>query len=168
MDQQTLLYVIAAFVVVAALALLAQAGMLFGIYRTSRLAEKKFGALLPKIETLVESSERAVTQSRQQILEITTRANQILDTAKVQMARVDEVLADASARAKVQLERAEMMLDDTMTRAHETVAAVQTGILRPLREINGVAVGIRTAFQTLLRNNRPSVAQATHDDEMFI
>lgn len=168
MDQQTLLYIMAAFVIVAAIALLVQAGMLVGIYRTSRAAEQKFGILLPKIEALVESSDHAVMQSRQQILEITTKANQILDITKVQITRVDEVLSDASARARVQLDRAEMVLDDTMSRAHETVVAVQSGILRPLREINGVAVGLRTAFQTLLRNNRPSVAQATHDDEMFI
>jgi hypothetical protein len=75
---------------------------------------------------------------------------------------------DATQRAKVQLERAEMVLDDTMSRAHETVTMVHSGLLRPLREVQGIAAGIRTAIAHLTRGNRPSVAQATHDEEMFI
>ncbi|MEO7146202.1 MAG: hypothetical protein ABI165_22125 [Bryobacteraceae bacterium] len=168
MDQTTLLYVMTGFVIVAALALIVQAGLLFGIYRASRVAQEKIVALAPKVESMLDTSQRAVEQSKQQILEITAKANEILDSAKVQMARVEEVLIDASARAKVQLERAEMVLDDTMTRAQETVAMLHGGIMRPLREINGVAAGLRTAFQTLVRGGRPSVAQATQDDEMFI
>lgn len=168
MDQQTLLYVMAGFVIVAALALIVQAGLLFGIYRSTRAAQEKVTALMPKVESLLDISQRAIEQSKQQIVEITTKANEVLDSAKVQVARVEEVLIDASARAKVQLDRAEMVLDDTMSRAHETVAAFQGGIMRPLRELNGVAAALRTAFQTLVRGTRPSVAQATQDDEMFI
>jgi hypothetical protein len=61
-----------------------------------------------------------------------------------------------------------MVIDDTMSRAHETVAMVHGGILRPLREIHGIAAGVRTAINHLARGGRPSVAQATHDEEMFI
>ena len=168
MDQQTLLYIMAAFVIVAALALVVQAGLLFAIYRTSRATQEKLMAMAPKVESILDTSQRAVEQSKKQILDVTAKANEILDSAKVQIARVEEVLIDASARAKVQLEHAEMVLDDTMSRAHETVATLHGGIMRPLRELNGVASGIRTAFQTLMRGSRPSVAQATQDDEMFI
>ncbi len=74
------------------------------------------------------------------------------------------MLNDASVRAKVQLEKAEMVIDDTMSRAHETVALVQNGITRPLREIHGVAAGVRAAMSHLARSGRASVAQATHDE----
>jgi hypothetical protein len=87
---------------------------------------------------------------------------------RVQLARIDEVLEDASARAHNQLAHAELVLDDTMSRAQETVAAVQGGIMRPLREIQGVTAGVRTAFYYLMRGGRPSPAQATADEEMFI
>jgi hypothetical protein len=66
------------------------------------------------------------------------------------------------------MERVEMVLDDTMSRAHETVATVHNGIMRPLRELNGIAIGIKTAFAFMARGNRPSVAQVTSDEEMFI
>jgi hypothetical protein len=40
--------------------------------------------------------------------------------------------------------------------------------MRPLRELTGIAAGIRTALAYLTRGNRPSVDRATSDEEMFI
>jgi hypothetical protein len=40
--------------------------------------------------------------------------------------------------------------------------------LKPIREIQGMTAGVRAAVQHFLRGGRPSVAQATQDDEMFI
>lgn len=168
MDQQTLLIIMTVFVIVAAVALTIQAGLLFGIYRASRTLEQNTTRLLPKVEALVETSRVAVDDSRRLIDEITVKAGDILDVARRQLARVDEVLEDASVRVRVQLDRAEMVLDDTMNRAHETVAIIHGGIMRPLREIQGVASGLRTALNFLMRGRRPDPAHAHADEEMFI
>lgn len=182
MDQTTLLYIMAAFVVIAAIALCIQAGMLLGMYKTTKALQDQIGplvpkvdalipkiqAMIPKVDSLVESTKATIEQSRVQIVEITIQANEILASAKNQLAMVEDVVTDATARAKVQLERAELVLDDTINRAHETVATVHSGIMRPLQELNGIAAGIRAALAFLARNNRPSVAQATSDEEMFI
>jgi hypothetical protein len=87
---------------------------------------------------------------------------------KQQLAKVDELLTDATTRAKVQMERAEMVLDDTMTRVQETVSYVQSGVVRPVREVYGVFAGIRTALAYLGRAGRATVDHATSDEEMFI
>ena len=71
-------------------------------------------------------------------------------------------------RAHNQLAHAEMVIDDTMSRAQETVTTVQRGIMTPLREIQGVAAGVRTTILYLMRGGRPSPAPATADEEMFI
>jgi len=168
MDSNALLYVMTAFVIIAAIALCIQAGMLAAMYRTTRAMQTQIQPLLPKVESLVDTTKTTVEQSRRQIVEVTTRANEILDSTKRQLAMVEDVVSDASARAKVQLERVELVLDDTLNRAHETVATVHDGIMRPLREINGIAAGIKTALAYLARGNRPSVDQATSDEEMFI
>jgi F0F1-type ATP synthase membrane subunit b/b' len=168
MDQTTLLYVMTAFVIIAAIALCIQAGMLAAMYKATRSMQQSIQPLVPKVEALVDSARTTVDQSKQQIADITERANEILDSTKRQLALVEEVVTDATARAKVQLERVEMVLDDTVSRAHEAVATIHVGIMRPLREISGVAAGIRTAFAFLARGNRPSVDQVTTDEEMFI
>lgn len=168
MDQMTLLYIMAGFVVISAIALCIQAGFLFGIYRTAKVMQEKVTPLVPKVEGLVAAATSTVESSRKQVLEITSKANDILDSTKQQLAKVDVVVTDATSRARVQMERVEMVLDDTMSRAHETVATVHNGIMRPLREINGIALGIKTAFSHMAKGSRPSVAQATSDEEMFI
>jgi F0F1-type ATP synthase membrane subunit b/b' len=167
MDQQTLLTVMTVFVCISAIALLIQAGMLIGIYKATRGMQDNVQRLLPKIEGLIDTSRQTVEDSRKQILDITSKTSDILETARKQLERVDSVLEDATARAHIQLEHAEMVLDDAMERAHDTVALVHSSILKPLREIQGVAAGIRTVFQFLMRG-RPNPTHATSDEEMFI
>lgn len=175
MEQMTLLYIIAAFVLISAIALSAQAVSMIGMYRATQIIQQKIHplipkveALLPKVEALLESSKLTVDHGRKQMMDITTKANEILESAKGQLSKVDGVVTDATSRAKVQMDRVEMVLDDTLSRAHQTISAVHGGIVRPLREINGISVGIRAALNHLSQGERPSVAQATSDEEMFI
>ena len=168
MGQQTLLTVMTVFVAVAAIALVIQMAMLIGIYRSSRTLGNNVQRLLPKLEALVETSRTAVEDGRRMIGEVTEKTNDILEVTRRQLARIDELLEDAAARARVQLDRAEIVLDDTMNRAQETVALVHSGIMKPLREIQGVAAGVRTAVEFLMRGRKPDPAHATADEEMFI
>jgi ABC-type transporter Mla subunit MlaD len=175
MNETTLLYVMTGFVIISAIALCIQAGMLAGIYKTTKALQEKIDplvpkveSLLPKVESLVAKATSTIEQSGKQITEITTRTNDILDSTKRQLAIMEDVVGDAAVRAKVQMERVELVLDDTLSRAHETVAAVHDGIMRPLREVNGIAVGIRAAVGAMARGNRPTVDRATSDEEMFI
>jgi hypothetical protein len=175
MDQQTLLIIMAVFVAVAAIALAIQAGLLFAIYKSTRAVEvhaerlmPQVQALLPKIEALVESSTIAVDDGRKQVAEITSRTTAILDTTRVQLARVDELMEDATGRARIQMDRAEMVLDDTMNRAQETVALVHSGIMAPLRQIQGIAAGLQAGLNFLMRGRGGRPTHTTVDEEMFI
>lgn len=168
MNNDVLLYVMTAFVIIAAIALCIQAGMLAGIYKTTKKLQETINPLVPKVESLVAKTNSTVEQSGKQITEVTTRAIEILDSTKRQLATVEEFVGDATARARVQMERVELVLDDTLSRAHETVAVVHDGIMRPLREVSGIAAGLRAALGSLARGNRPTVDRATSDEEMFI
>ena len=168
MDQTVLLYVMTAFVIIAAIALCVQARMLFQVHQTTRALQEKINPLVPKVESLVDATKATVEQSKQQLADISKRANEILESTKTQLAMVEGVVSEATTRAKVQMERVEMVLDDTLSRAQETVATVHDGIMKPLREINGIAVGVRTAIAFLSRGRRTTVVEATSDEEMFI
>jgi len=168
MDQSQLLTVLTVFVFVAVVAMCVQAVFLFGIYKSTRALQEKAVPLLPKLDALVESSRVAIDDSRRQIVEITLKTSDILDVTRRQLARIDEVLEDASGRARVQMDRAEMVLDDAMTRTQETVAIVHSGIMKPLREIQGVTAGVRAALHFLMRGRHNGPVHATADEEMFI
>jgi hypothetical protein len=175
MDQQTLLIVLIVFVALAALAMIIQAAMLVGLALTARKLQTMIAGLMPQINSIVGVSKktadvtlRTVEGAEKHIDKIGASSVAILDSTKQQVAKIDELLSDATTRAKVQLERAEMVLDDSMGRAQETVSIIQRSILRPVREINGVIVGLRTSLAYLGRGSRPTVDHATADEEMFI
>jgi hypothetical protein len=171
----SLLVVMTVFVVISAIALCVQAATLFGIYRNTRAIREYSKGVMPQVRSVLTKAETTIDESRKNIVDVTAKANAIaskasdlLDMGKVQMVKLDDVITDASQRTKVQLERAEMVMDDTMTRVHQSVHAVHSGIIKPVREIQAISAGISAALQQLMRGGRPSVAQATHDDEMFI
>jgi len=165
MDQQTLLLV---FVAVSAAALLLQACMLIGIYAVSRKTQARVTEMLPEVQRVLGDAQTTLQETQKYVKEVGTKASTILDSAKIQVARLEEVVTDASARAKVQLERAEMVLDDTMDKAQGTINLLHRGIMAPIREVHGVLTGLRAAFSHLARSKRPSVESVTADEEMFI
>jgi hypothetical protein len=168
MNPENLLLVLTFFVAISGLALIAQAYFLYGIFRATKAIQTEARTILPQAKSILAKAETTLEESRKHIVEITAKANAMMDIGKAQLVKLDEVITDASSRAKVQLERAELVVDDTMTRVHHSVTSVHNGIIKPIREIQGITSGVRTAVQHFLRGQRPSVAQVTQDDEMFI
>lgn len=168
MGDNTLLIVLIIFVALSAIAMLIQAGTLLGLFLVARKLQEKVMPIIPEVEAVVGVTKRTVERVEKHVEKIGETSVEILGTTKQQLAKVDELVTDASTRAKVQMERAEMVLDDTMARVQQTVSLVQSGVLRPVREVHGVLAGIRTALAYLGRGGRPTVDHATSDEEMFI
>jgi phage-related protein len=126
-------------------------------------------ALLDKIGNSSSAFIDRVGNSSSALIEkVESSSSSILDTTKQQLVKVDELLSDATTRARSQMDRAEMVLDDTMTRVHQTVSTVQSGVLRPVREVQGFFAGVKGALSYLSKAGRPTVDHATSDEEMFI
>ena len=176
MDQNTLLTVMAIFVFVAAVAMVVQAGFLYGIYKAARGTQEsirafvpKAEALLPKAHLLLETSHQTIIDSRAQIADITSKTSDILATTHRQVQRIDGLLEDASSRARIHMDRADLIIDDVMGKAHQTANIVHGGILKPLQQVQGVAAGLKTALQFLTRGRpNPTEAHLHSDEEMFI
>ena len=169
MENQTLLWLITASVAMAGLSMFFQMVAIFALYRQVKAMQEKVLPLIPRAESLLEHARATVETTHAEIKQISAKTHQILDSTRDQLSRVEEVVSDASSRAKIQLEKAEFVLDDTMSRVHETVAVLQSGVLKPLKEINGLVTGVRAGFGTLFSGSkRPSVVNATQDEEMFI
>ena len=166
--QELLLFVMTLFVCVSAVALLIQMGLLFAMFKVAKNMQEQTNSVLPQVKSILAKADDTLEQSRKHIVDITSKANDMMDMGKAQLVKLDAVVTDASTRAKAQFERAEMVVDDTLGRVHETVTTVHHGVLKPIREIQGVAAGVKMAVGVFLKGGRPSVAQATQDDEMFI
>ena len=168
---QNLFVIQTVFAGIAAVAIVLQAAILFAVYRAVASMQKAVGDAIPKVESLVEKAN-AVIPKVDALVESTKatvdESRKLVASAREQMAKVDDVVTDATRRARIQMDRVEMVLDDTMDKAQQTVNVVSRGVLRPLLEIQGLAAGIQAAFGYLVRSARPSVDQVASDEEMFI
>ncbi len=168
MADSTLLTVLIVFVGLCALSQLGQFLALFGLYKKVREVNEKAGPLLAKAEQTLDTAKLTLEDSRKQIAELTQKTNVILDSTQAQLAKIDTVVSDASARALGQLERVDLVLGDTVDRVHGLIASTHKGLVAPLKELNALAAGLRSGFGFLFGAKKPSVVDVTQDEEMFI
>ncbi len=168
MSQDALLYVMTGAVVVSALALILQALLMLALYKSSVAIGKRVADAASQVESFVESTQRTLEQSRKQISDLAVKTTDVLNLTHKQLVRIDDVLGDAVFRAKAQMDRVEMLVDDSVSMLQNTTAGLRRAVLRPVREVTGVAAGLQAALSFLFRGERMTVEQATHDEEMFI
>ena len=70
MDQMTLLYIMAGAVIVSAVALVIQACLLFGMYKATATLTGRIQTMLPKVDSLMDTSRTAIEEGRLTIAEI--------------------------------------------------------------------------------------------------
>src|SRR5262245_14035865 len=168
MSEDAFRWTVAAGVVLSWLMIAVMAGVMLAMYRAIKRLEERVNPVVDKASAIVDKAQAITSDAEPTIREMVGRANEITVSAKDQMARLDALVTETAAKARAQIEHIDAVVDDTVSRVQETTIAVQTTILKPVREVNGVVSGLRAAFSTLARGNRASVDHATQDEEMFI
>ncbi|MCC7153100.1 MAG: hypothetical protein IT161_00915 [Bryobacterales bacterium] len=175
MTQETFNILVAAGVFLAAVGLIIQAFAAFGTYRAVKALRDKIEPLIPRISETLESAGKTlvnVTQtldeSRHQLKEVGNKTSEILTIANTQLVAFNAAREELTCRVRAQAERIELVLDDTLSRFQDVSHSMHRGVMRPVREVSGVLAGIKAGLQTLRRGSRPSVAEATNEDGMFI
>jgi hypothetical protein len=153
------------FVALTAAAVIAQVGVLVGIYVMSkRLSEQVERFMKETRELLVPIA--SITENLR-----TASANlvEIGLSAREQFRRVEAMVTDTGEALTVQLERFDRVSQNVMERINETAEIVQDSVVRPAREVAAIAKGLTRGFGTFLfRRSRSTVDQARQDEELFI
>src|SRR5580658_7733500 len=124
-------------------------------------------AVAGKAGSLVTSVNRIVDDTRPKVAEISDEAVAIVKTGRDQVERVGELLQDAAGRTRQRLDQIDRSVDSTIHQVEQVGHSVKRAVMRPVREVNGVAAGISAAVSALGRKKAP-VDTATQDEEMFI
>jgi hypothetical protein len=110
-----------------------------------------------------------VDDTRPRVAEIANEAVAISKSGREQIERIGELLNDAGGRARERLDQIDRSVDSTVEQFEQAGDAVKRAVLRPVREVNGLAAGISAAVSTIVHGSRKSsVDHATQDEEMFI
>jgi hypothetical protein len=168
MAEDTFRIVVTVAVFLAALSMVGQAVFAYSTWKAVQALRQRAEGLMNKADPIIDTAGKIVHDAKPRIDYLTTQAVEVADLARVQVERYDELLKETADRARIQIERLDNVLSDTAVRVHETTSAVQSTILRPVREVNGVVSGVRAAISVLAKGNRASVERATQDEEMFI
>jgi hypothetical protein len=126
------------------------------------------GAAIEKAQALIETAGGILEDSRPRIATVSDEAVRIARTSREQVEHVGDLLHDAGDRARVRLAQIDESVASTVVQVEEAGEAVKRAVMKPVRELNGVAAGISAAVSTLVRGRKSSVDSATQDEEMFI
>lgn len=161
-----------AWVVVTALAVIFQVLILGAMALALWMLKARIERLLDRdVEPLLGSLRELVGDGRKAVEKLNTAADQVAEFTRNQAGRLDQLMAEASDRARLQVIRADELVSDTFARIERASAYLERSVTKPVREMEALLAGVRTAFDFLFRRRRAPmgpVERTTHDEELFI
>lgn len=163
-----------AFIVVTAIAVVIQAGILVGLYVSVRKSSAKMEALATevrdKVLPTVATAHSMLVELRPKIEAVAANVSESTSIIRTQLGRVDATLNDVLDRTRLQVIRADELLNRTMDRVEETSEVVHKTVVSPLRQVSGLMSAISTGVEVFLGQKRrqPRNGMGVPQDEMFI
>ena len=162
------------FIAVTTIAVAVQAGILVALYVAVRKSTERMEALATEVKSkvlpTVETAQSLLVELRPRIDVISTNLAESSDLVRNQLGRLDATVTDVLDRARLQVIRADELLNRTMDKVEETSEVVHKTVISPLRQVNGLMTAISTGVEVLLGHKRrhPRNGAGVPRDEMFI
>jgi len=163
---------VTAALILVAIAVLMQAGAMLGILLVTRKmvaqVEKARSDVMARLDPLTQSAQEIVNGSREPLHTIAVNLAEISRMLRARTAEADALASDVLDKTRLQVARVDQMVADLVERVNTTADYVQQGVFRPLREIAAVTKGVRSGLEFLLHRRVTNVSEATQDEQMFI
>jgi len=167
-------WVIEAFIIVAALAVVIQCFVLvamffqlkFAIQEVTKITselQNRMGPILLRVSRILDDSE-------DRIHSIMGDATEITRVARTQAQKFDRVFTEAVERLRIQILRADQILSGTLEVVEETGSKFKNTVWRPLQQATALIKGIKVGLDVLRGRRESSNGEApvTEDEELFI
>ena len=161
------------FIAVTTFAVVVQAGILVGLYVAVRKSTARMEALATEVKSrvlpTVETAQNLMVELRPKIDVISNNLAESSDLVRNQLGRLDATVTDVLDRARLQVIRADELLNRTMDKVEETSEVVHKTVISPLRQVNGLMAAISTGVDVFLGQKRRHPRNGGGpQDEMFI
>ena len=162
------------FIAVTTIAVAVQAGILVALYVAVRKSSERMEALATEVKSkvlpTVETAQSLLVELRPRIDVISTNLAESSDLVRNQLGRLDATVTDVLDRARLQVIRADELLNRTMDKVEETSEVVHKTVISPLRQVNGLMAAISTGVDVFLGQKRRHSRNggSVPQDEMFI
>lgn len=167
--------VVAIFVIVAAVAIVIQMGILIAMFLVMKQATARMQALAGRMEeqtTPILATSRAILDDAQpKIKEITANLAESSATVRAHVSQIAEVTGDIVERAHAHAVRVDEFVGLTMDKIETTTEVLQHKVLGPVRRVRALMQAVNAGLG-FLRSNRsrkkPNASTMEEDEEMFI
>lgn len=157
------------FVAIAACSIFAQAVFSLGLFIGARKAQKKLMSLADDVRL---HALPAIITSREVIVDITPKLKTITDNLaeissllRSKSEKIGLLVEDVTDRAQVQASRVDGMVKGTLDQVTLAVQAIEHGIAKPVRQVNGILNGLRAGVDVLRK--REGIRRDA-DDDLFV
>jgi predicted phosphohydrolase len=163
------------FIVVAAVAIVIQMGILLAMLVSMRSAIENFTRLAndlhARIDPILLRTNRILEDSEDRITSVMGDAAEITRLARSQAQKVDRVFTDAVERLRVQVIRADQIITGVAEVVEDAGARVRKTVWGPIHQVSAVLKGLRVGLDLIRgqqQRRRPEPDGATQDEELFI
>src|SRR5579864_1086778 len=168
MSEDFFRWVVAIGVMLAAVAVIVQAALVFAMYRVTKATQDKLVPVVDAALPAIAGLRRLVEENTPKFSQMMTDSAEMTKLLREQVNRLGEVVKDVSDRARAQVARIDGVVDQAVDQLGEASGVVRTAIVGPVKQVDGIMHGIRAALSVYARGRRESVDHATQDEEMFI
>ncbi|HXX19144.1 MAG TPA: hypothetical protein VEJ46_07055 [Candidatus Acidoferrum sp.] len=161
------------FIVVAAIAIVIQMGILVAMFVQIRVALKQFtriaNQLQARIDPILLRTNRILEDSEDRIRSIMGDAAELTRLARSQAQKVDRVFTDAVERLRVQVIRADQILTGTLEVIEDAGSTFKSKLWQPFQQASAVLKGVKAGLDFIRgQKRRPEPDSVTQDEELFI
>lgn len=166
---------ILAFVIVAAVAIVLQAVILYALYKmmsqTTARMENIAGRLEQQTTPVLVTAHSILEDAQPKLAEITSNLAESTATVRAHVAQMAEATGEIVDRARMQAARLDELVSSTVDKIEITTDFVQHSVIGPVRRVQAILQAV-SAGLSFLRANRAR-RKADHnssgvDEEMFI
>jgi methyl-accepting chemotaxis protein len=166
------------FIALTGAAVVLQAGILTALYLAVRKSSARMEALAIEVKTkalpTLETAQAILTELRPKLTVIAENLTETTHSVRSQVERMDATVNDVVDRARLQVIRADELLSRTLDRVEETSDIVHNTVVSPVRQFAGLIQGVTAGIEFLLGNRgrrnggSREARRPVPQDEMFI
>jgi len=162
------------FIIVTAIAVVIQAGILVALFIAVRQTTGRVEALASEVKTkavpTIETAQAMLVELRPRVTEIVANVEYSSRIARAQVERIDATVSDAVDRTRLQVIRADELINRTLDRVEETSEMVHRTVVSPIRQLQGLVQGLSAGLEFFLGHKRRQGrdGMGVPQDELFI
>jgi len=164
------------FIVVAALTLIIQAGVLVLLFiqlrRTTESVNKMIGDLHSRIGPILTRTQIMLDETQPKIAALVEDASHIVYLTRTQAQKFDKIATEASDRLRGQLVHIDRILTGTLEAVEDAGASVRRSFWGPVQKASALVQGIKIGLDVFRsRRSSPNPSRETvveQEDELFI